>query len=161
MTLDFDQVTGDYELSLSADPSSPFFGDIRININILNVDLGTTARSETLFSHVVDDRSITVPTTNLTATGNDPLLTTWSTGDTVYFHTIPALGSQPLPPEFELVWSGGGFRSGIWELPLDGFGLDNEDPINTQIAVVVPEPTTLLLVACGLLGLCGRRRCSS
>jgi hypothetical protein len=43
MEMRFDSFTGDYEIKLFATAAEPFLGDFRVNINLYNQDLGTSA----------------------------------------------------------------------------------------------------------------------
>ena len=110
MTLQFDDISGVYEISLKASDSSPFVGDFRINVNLFNVDAGS------FFGDTTHDYSVFMPTTVLTLTGTSPQLTSWSIGDRVYTNS---LFGTPNPANVSL------FRTSVSSIP-HGF-LVNED----------------------------------
>lgn len=123
MTLQFNDISGAYEIRLKASDSSPFVGDFRVNVNLFNVDAGS------FFGDTTNDYSVFVPTTVLTLTGTAPPLTSWSVGDRVYTNS---LFGTPNPTDVSL------FRTSVSSVP-HGF-LINED----YVAFVDPTKPVML-----------------
>jgi hypothetical protein len=115
MVMNFDDVTGSYEITLTADAAHPFVGTFRININLFNPDAAT------VFKDVSNDFSLTSPTTTMTLSGSDLALTTWQVGQRVFTNS---LAGTPNPPGTSL------FRSSVNNFPLSF--LTNEDVIAFQ-----------------------------
>lgn len=124
MTLDFDPQTGRYEIVLTADSSSPFAGEFRVNINLYN------PTRNSFFDDNVNDFRLSVPTTTLKLTGYHQALRQWTPGDAVHTNNLAGM-TNPLGNFF--------FRSDVTHFPV-GFPT-NEDLIafadRTQPAVVV------------------------
>lgn len=125
MQMDFDPTTGDYEVRLDAHPASPFTGEFRVNINLLNVDEGVQ------FADAGNDFDLAVETRQLMLTGTSANLIGWSAGDEITTNSLCNLGpdprftcstySVPNPPGVTL------FRSAV--LGVDFTFLSNEDVI--------------------------------
>ena len=129
MMLDFDPATGDYEITLVADPANPFDGEFRVNILLFNTD------DASMFRDVVNDFNLSEPVNSLTLTGTSVPLTGWEAGDTVYTNS---LGDTPNPPGTFL------YRSTVSGFPLTF--LTNEDYIAfadrnqpTVVEVLTPQ----------------------
>ncbi|NQU23646.1 MAG: hypothetical protein HQ567_20375 [Candidatus Nealsonbacteria bacterium] len=86
MEFSYDDTTRDYQILLTADDANPFYGDFRINVNLFNPDTGVASGFPALFQDVVNDFSLTAPTTSLTLTGSHPALAAWEIGDRVHCH---------------------------------------------------------------------------
>ena len=123
--MNFDAVTGDYDIVLTADAANPFVGDFRININLFNPDVGTTALDPSFFGDTVNDYALTSPTTTITLAGTNSVLLSWDVGDRVFTNSLKETGN---PDGVSL------FRSTVSNFPV-GF-LTNEDVIaNGQAAL--------------------------
>lgn len=79
----FESDTGAYEITMTSSADNPFIGDVRINVNLFNPDTGTTALNPSFFQDVVNDFSLTTPSTTITLTGSNPNLLAWEAGDRV------------------------------------------------------------------------------
>jgi hypothetical protein len=142
MVLRFDNLSGAYQIDISASPTVPFSGDFRINVILFNID------APSVFSDTGNDYSLSSPLTNITLTGTSSALTSWSVGDRV--HTNSLFGT-PNPPGTSL------FRTSVTSVPF-GF-LTNEDYIafadGAQAAIVEPATAAaavqLILVDVGAL----------
>jgi hypothetical protein len=77
MYFSFDNVTGDYEITMFASEANPFIGDVRVNVNLFNGDTGD------FFSDNVNDFTFSSPTFFVTVSGSSSLLLGWSEGDQV------------------------------------------------------------------------------
>ena len=148
MNFVFDNATGDYVIDLETTDTNPFVGDFRININLFNLDVGTTANNPSFFNETSNDFSLSGSTTTLTLTGNNARLIAWDAGDRILLNNFPSATPHPDSVSF--------FRSGVFGLPLMG-PFVNEDMlgIESQIDVVsaVPVPAAVWLFGSGLLGL--------
>jgi hypothetical protein len=119
MVMNFDDATGDYEIVLTVDSANPFRGDFRININLFNPDVGTTARYPSFFSDAMNDYELQAVAQTLTLMGSDGRLTAWDLGDRVFTNSLAGTGN---PDGVTL------FRSSVADLPHLGF-LTAEDYI--------------------------------
>jgi len=94
MVFEFDDGTGDYEIVLRADEANPFVGSFRVNINLFNPDVGTTAQFPAFFQDALNDFSLGgTEQTELRLTGSDPALTNWGTGDRVFTNSLAGTGN--------------------------------------------------------------------
>ena len=119
----FDNATGNYVIELKATNENPFLGDFRVNINLFNLDVGTTARDPSFFNDTMNDFSLTAPTTTLSLTGNDSRLISWNAGDRIMPNNFP--DGSPSPDGVTL------FRSGVGVVSL-GDVATNEDMLGIQ-----------------------------
>jgi len=116
---------GNYTIYLTADPSHPFVGQFRVNINLYNLDADPAFSA---FSRACTkkcggfggntDYDLQNPTTKLVIPGRDPVLTHWGAGDRAVTSSFAGLGSPP---------GEGLFRTSVDNFPLT-FGT-NEDCI--------------------------------
>ena len=116
MVLLFENVTGEYEIILSASATNPFIGEFRININLFNQDLGTTTRPPSMFSDCCNDFVLDNSTTIIKLSGTWSYLSVWGVGDRVFTNSLEGTGN---PDGLSL------FRSSVTSVPF-GF-LTNED----------------------------------
>lgn len=93
MDMTFSNITGDYMISLTADPSNPFVGVFRININLYNQDTGTTNPFPSFFTDVLNDFDLANPTTQITLSGTNPVLLAWEAGDRVFTNSLEGTGN--------------------------------------------------------------------
>ena len=112
MVMDFDPLTGDYEIVLRSDSAAPFDSDFRVNINLFNPD------DQSVFRDTVNDFSLSEPTTTLNLVGTSDALKGWEIGDRVFTNS---LAGTPNPPGTTL------YRSGVSGFPVEF--LTNEDVI--------------------------------
>ena len=89
MTLQFDAVSGAYEIRLRANDSAPFVGSFRVNVNLFNVDAGS------YFQNVANDYSLSTPTTTLTLTGHSAELRSWNAGTRVFTNSLFGTPNAP------------------------------------------------------------------
>ena len=123
MSFAFDNATGNYVIELKATNENPFLGDFRVNINLFNLDVGTTAMDPSFFNDTLNDFSLTAPTTTLSLTGNDSRLISWNAGDRIMLNNFP--DGSPSPDGATL------FRSGVGEVS-SGDVVTNEDMLGIQ-----------------------------
>lgn len=116
MVMIFNQSTGEYKIRLTTSHAHPFTGDFRININLFNQDVGTTARNPSFFQDVLNDFSLAVRKRRIELGGNDSRLRQWDIGDRVFTNSLTGTGN---PDGASL------FRTSVTDLP-GGF-LDSED----------------------------------
>jgi hypothetical protein len=141
-TLEFDNVTGAYEIFFHADPAHPFLGFFILNANLLNGDISPlTVKPSTLFDNfnVLD---LSVPATMLTLSGTNVNLLSWKAGDRI------ATSSGPFGVPIDATFSD--FLSGV---SFFGMGLDtlSDGPLDYSVVVTqAGEPATLLLLGVGL-----------
>ncbi len=133
--LDFDNATGAYTITVSSDPLAPFLGDFRVNVNTLNMDIGTAACAQSAFVDNVNDFSFATSTTEVVLSGTSSVLTFWDSGDQIAANNDPYFNAQPCYPSF---------NSGVVELPF--IPSDRRDLVNFSFATVVAEPSTALLL---------------
>jgi hypothetical protein len=117
MRLAFNRHTGEYRITIVAYEDAPFRDSLRVNINLLNWDLGT-APYPAFFSDTMNDMMLTGSTVTLVLEGLDPRLAAWEEGHRVF---TSSLGGSPNPDGSSL------YRSAVTHFPL-GF-LTNEDVI--------------------------------
>ena len=79
----FDNVSGDFEIILTASPANPFVGGFRINVNVFNPDTGTTAVDPAFFTDQLNDFFLGTPSTVIILTGTNARLLAWKVGDRV------------------------------------------------------------------------------
>lgn len=123
MSFAFDNATGNYVIELKATNENPFLGDFRVNINLFNLDVGTTAMDPSFFNDTLNDFSLTAPTTTLSLTGNDSRLISWNAGDRIMLNNFP--DGSPSPDGATL------FRSGVGVVS-SGDVATNEDMLGIQ-----------------------------
>lgn len=122
MEVDFDPVTGGYEIRLDTDPARPFHDDFRVNVNLFN------ATDTVFFTDNVNDFDLASATSQLTLTDTSSLLVTWEPGDRVYTNDL--CSQRPDPSVFCSTFDvprpppGFLFRSGVL-----GPGFRTEDEI--------------------------------
>jgi hypothetical protein len=146
MDFEFHNETGNYTILLTATDAEPFAGDFRININLFNLDVATTADDPSLFQDTINDFSLSVPSASLLLSGTNSRLLSWELGDRILLNNLP--DGTPHPDGgtlFSSVVSGRPFQF----LDNDVIGLDKE------IAIVTPVPPAFWLFGSGLLGLIG------
>lgn len=119
MVMLFRPSTGDYRIWLIAHRGHPFVGDFRININLFNADVGTTAQDPSFFSDVINDFSLDRPRRVIRLNGQNSRLTAWDAGDRIFTNNLEGTGNPDGISQF---------RSSVSDLPLQGF-LEAEDPI--------------------------------
>jgi len=85
----FDTVSGTYEIEVTADSSSPFEDDFRLNFHLYNPDTGTTDCSPSLFSDTLNDFQGVSPTTTIVLNGISTPLQSWKEGDRVATTSTP------------------------------------------------------------------------
>jgi hypothetical protein len=136
VTLTFDNTTGLFTIELTASSAAPFQGTPLANVNLLNVDTGTTANDPALFlsSSVIRDTGTLVE-----VTGTNLRLLSWDLGDRVT-HCRETTGCNanfdpPLDPPFTQL-----FGTGITADIL--FANDSVSVISAA-----PEPGTGMLMA--------------
>ena len=81
LLFNFDNTTGNYEVTMTASAANPFLGDLIINVALFNPDTGTTASE--FFIDDLNEFSLDAPTTSITLTGSDTKLLDWKAGDRV------------------------------------------------------------------------------
>src|SRR5437868_2196600 len=76
MQMNFDTETLRYSIQLTSTVANPFFGDFRVNINLYNIDAGTS-QNPAFFQHNVADFNVATPRTTLTMFGLNSRLASW------------------------------------------------------------------------------------
>ena len=89
MDFEFNNETGNYTILLTATDAEPFAGDFRVNINLFNLDVGTTADDPSYFQDTINDFSVLVPSTALLLSGTNARLLSWDTGDRILLNNLP------------------------------------------------------------------------
>jgi hypothetical protein len=145
MDFTFDDSTGYYEIVFTADDANPFQGDFRINVNLFNLDTGTTAQNPSFFQDTFNNYDLSTAVSTKTLTGTNTRLLEWDIGDRVIPTSVSDLG---LP---DGTFS---FRTHVADLP-DFAWYVNEDIIAEGEGIyatidVVPVPGAVLL---GIIGL--------
>lgn len=90
MEMNFSNLSGEYEIKLTATPDNSFNGEFRINVNLYN-----PAGLYPDFHDTLNDFSVVMPTTTLTLTGISARLVGWDVGDQVASSTTTELGNPP------------------------------------------------------------------
>jgi hypothetical protein len=138
MEFEFDNETGNYRILLTTTDAEPFLGDFRIDIELFNLDAGTTADDPSFFQDTINDFSLLVPSTSLILSGTNSRLLSWDTGDRILLNNLP--DGTPHPDgitDFSSVVAGRPLQS----LEKDVIGLDKE------IAIVTSIPSAIDLLA--------------
>ena len=130
MVFDFENQTGDYLILLTADAANPFSGDFRININLFNPGVGTTACDPAFFQDTVNDFVNYPNSVSLTLTGSNLRLLEWNSGDQVAISNIP----------FGFPDCGTFFSSSVIDIPFEPF---LEDAIAFEDIFAVITETTI------------------
>ena len=145
MTLVFDNVTGDYELTVSFDAANPFYGTFNVNANLLNGDINPLT-TDPAFVNINEIPTAGAPTTELIFTGTDLNLTSWNQGDVIA--NDDSIFGLPIDATFF------GFVSGVQN------GGQAIDLLNTATSTVAPVPISpaLWLFGSGIIGLIGVAR---
>lgn len=153
MTFVFDSITGGYTIDLQTTDENPFVGEFRININLYNLDAGTSAQDPSYFQDTVNDYNLTATTTTLRLTGTNTRLLAWEAGDEILLNNW--LDGAPSPEGSIL------FRSGVLGFPL-GSAFTNEDMLGvegqTDVLSAVPIPAAAWLFGSGLIALAALKR---
>ena len=89
LVLSFDHTTGGYTLLLLADPSGPFQGDFRVNVNLYNPDTDSTSCATSFFQDNMNDYVGFPASTTLVLAGADDRLRAWDVGDRVATNSTP------------------------------------------------------------------------
>ena len=146
VTLDFDNTTGDFELTYRFNAATPFVGTANFNANLLNGDISPLTTDPSFVGiNRFNTTAITaaVPTTVITVLGNNSRLMSWNAGDAI------------------------ANNSSVFGLPIDALFtsfLSNADGdiLNASSSTVepVPEPGSLALLGlgCAVLGIARYRR---
>ena len=141
MTLDINDVSGDYTIDITADAANPFTGDFRVNINLFNATL------DEFFQNVFNDFALGGATQTLvTLTGTDTDLTDWLPTHDIATSTLAGLGNPP---------GSTFFRSSVADLPF-GPTCTAEDIIGITGCTPparVPEPGALSMFLLALAGI--------
>jgi len=138
MDFEFNNETGNYTILLTATNAEPFLGDFRIDIELFNLDVGTTADDPSFFQDIINDFRLLVPSTSLLLSGTNSRLLSWDAGDRILLNNLP--DGTPHPDgstDFSSVVAGRPFQI----LEKDVIGLDKE------IAIVTPVTPAIDLVA--------------
>lgn len=152
MVFIFDNTTGEFETTYTANANKPFVGRFRLNTNLFNPSTGTIDQDPAFFSDTFNDFDLSTSTTTVVLVGTNPRLLSWHPGDLVANDDAP-FGNP----------SGGigGFGTGLMDLEmmdLHGYFIgDDLDSAFTTIAAV-PEPSSIIALLGGLAGVVGLRR---
>jgi|SRR6056297_3641666 len=144
MNLDIEDTSGNYTIEIFSDSVNPFTGNFRINVNLFNVT------QNEFFQDGFNDFDITGTLASIELTGTDSILADWLGTNTYSTTHLQGLG---------LPTGSVAFRSAVSDLPFQSI-LVAEDIIGYADRAPVPEPSTILLLGGGLLGLgwYGRKR---
>ncbi len=142
MTLVFDDVTGNYELTVNFDDANPFMGTFNVNANLLNGNISPVT-TDPAFVGINEIPTASPPTNELIFTGTDTRLTSWKQGDLVANNS--SIFGIPVDATFT------SFLSGVQNL---GLGIDELNPGSSSVALI-PVLPALWLFGSGLLGLIG------
>ena len=130
MDFEFNNETGNYTILLTATDAEPFSGDFRININLFNLDVGTTADDPSYFQDTINDFSLLVPSTSLLLSGINSRLLSWDTGDRILLNNLPDGTSHP---DGATLFSSVVAERPSQSLDKDVIGLDKEIAIVTSM----------------------------
>lgn len=128
-TLVFDDATGDYTFFVVATEAQPFLGEFRLNVNLFNPDVGSTACAVAYLSDTVNDFDLAAPVRRVTLTGSSPVLTNWSPGDRVATNDVP----------FGTPDCNNGFGSGVVALPFQDPYPGDDIAAGNTFAVVLAD----------------------
>jgi hypothetical protein len=131
MDFEFDNETGNYRILLTTSSAEPFMGDFRIDIELFNLDVGTTANDPSFFQDTINDFRLLVPSTALILSGTNSRLLSWGAGDRILLNNLP--DGTPHPDGATLFSSVVAARPGQ-SLEKDVIGLDKETAIVTSMA---------------------------
>jgi len=129
MDFGFNNETGNYTILLTATDAEPFLGDFRININLFNLDVGTTADDPSYFQDTINDFSLLVPSSRLILSGTNARLLSWDTGDRILLNNLP--DGTP-HPDGDTLFSSVVAARPSQSLETDVIGLDKEIAIATS-----------------------------
>lgn len=154
MSVLFDNLTGDYTITLTATPDHPFSGWIDVNANMVNPDTPVFHMNQSYFFANNNLTNPSTPTTSITLSGTEKSLLWWKIGDRVALSSIPFGIAKDAPPSSfsSNVDQGRAFDYGFWST--DEFSY-------TQIATIsaaVPEPETYAMLASGLFLVAAAKR---
>jgi hypothetical protein len=132
MDVEFDNATGFYKILLTTTSTEPFVGDSRIDIELFNLDVGTTANDPSFF-HTIEDVRLLPPGTSTLwiISGTDSRLLSWNAGDRILLNNLP--DGTPHPDGVTLFSSIVGAVPGQ-SLEKDVIGLDKEIATVTSMA---------------------------
>ena len=137
----FESTTGTYEITVSTDPSGPFFGSQRVNLNTFNPDTGSSEEDPAIFNRnpILDTAT---PTTSVVITGTNTRLMSWKAGDRVAANS-DTFGNPNGPSGIS------SFRSQVIDWPVvpgelkgDYFGVEAGQ--YAVIELVPPDPVAVL-----------------
>ncbi|MCI0895948.1 MAG: hypothetical protein J4N84_13715 [Chloroflexi bacterium] len=77
--LEFDALTGNYQVTWTADPANPFNGDIHLDLTVGNTTIGLDPTTVITMLGLFNISSAT----SLTYSGTASVLTSWQSGDTI------------------------------------------------------------------------------
>ena len=150
MEFEFDNETGNYRILLTTTDAEPFLGDFRIDIELFNLDAGTTADDPSFFQDTINDFSLLVPSTELILSGTNARLLSWDPGDRILLNNLP--DGTPHPDGATLFSSVVAARPGQSQ-ENDVIGLDKEIAIITASTSGLVDLTGTIKTADGA-GIC-------
>ena len=140
MTLEFNDLTGAYKLTVNFDDANPFSGTFNVNANLLNGNISPLTTTPA-FVGINEIPTAAIATTELVFTGTEPNLTSWQIGDTIANDS--SIFGIPIDASFS------SFVSGVQD---GGLGIDILDSASSTVTLV-PIPPAILLFGSGLIGL--------